>query len=74
MPPDEIRIFIIFYEQFWSIINSIKQRDALAIRRDFNVKIVTGIRMENQLLVEKYTKAAITHQISKTNNSSFHLK
>ena len=44
MPPDETRIFIIFFEQFWSIINSIKQRDALAIGGVFNVKIVTGIR------------------------------
>ena len=52
--PDETRIF---YEQLSSLINSIKQRDALIIEGDFNAKTKLRVsEMENQLVVGKYAK------------------
>ena len=54
--PDETRIF---YEQLSSLINSIKQRDALIIiiGGDFNAKTKLQVsEMENQLVVGKYAK------------------
>ena len=47
--PDETRIF---YEQLSSLINSIKQRDALIIGREFNAKTKLQVsEMENELVV-----------------------
>ena len=52
--PDETHIF---YEQLSSLINSIKQRDALIIGGDFNAKTKLQVsEMENQLVVGKYAK------------------
>ena len=52
--PDETRIF---YEQLLSLINSMKQRDALIIGGDFNAKTELQVsEMENQLAVGKYAK------------------
>ena len=51
--PDETRIF---YEQLLSLINSIKQRDALIIG-DFTARTKLRVpEMENQLLVEEICK------------------
>ena len=51
---DETRIF---YEELSSLINSMKQRDALIIGWDFNAKTKLQVsEMENQLVVEKYAK------------------
>ena len=52
--PDETGIF---YEQLSSLINSIKQRDALITGGDFNAKTKLQVsEMENQLLVGKCAK------------------
>ena len=52
--PDETHIF---YEQLSALINSIKQRDALIIGGDFNVKTKLQVsEMENQLVVGKYAR------------------
>ena len=58
--PDETRIF---YEQLSSLINSIKQRDALIIiiGGDFNAKTKLQVsEMENQLVVGKYAKNKVS--------------
>ena len=52
--PDETHIF---YEQLSSLINSVKQRDALIIGGDFNAKTKLQVsELENQLLVGKKYK------------------
>ena len=52
--PDET---CIFYEKLSSLINSIKQRDALIIGGDFNAKTKLQVpEMENQLVIGKYAK------------------
>ena len=52
--PDETHIF---YEQLSSLINSIKQRGALIIGRDFNAKTKLQVsETENQHVVGKYAK------------------
>ena len=60
--PDKIRIF---YEQLLSLINSIKQRDALIIGGDFNTKTRLQVsEMESQLAVDKYAK----NKVNKSGN------
>ena len=55
--PDETHIF---YEKLSSLINSIKQRDALTIGGDFNAKTKLQVsEMENQLVVGKYSKSNV---------------
>ena len=55
--PDETRIF---YEKFLSLINSIKQRDALIIRGDFNAKTkLQVLGMEDELGVENYLNSKV---------------
>ena len=52
--PDETHIF---YEKLSSLINSIKQRDALIIGGDLNAKTKLQVsEIENQLVVGKYAK------------------
>ena len=52
--PDKTRIF---YEQLSTLINSIKQRDALINGGDFNAKTKLQVpELENQLVVGKYAK------------------
>ena len=52
--PDETQTS---YEQLSSLINSIKERDFLLIRQNFNAKTKLQVSgMENQLVVGKYAK------------------
>ena len=50
----------IFYEKLSSLINSIKQRDALIVGRGFNAKTKLQVwGMENQIVVGKYERKKV---------------